>query len=361
MASRRSPLAGTTTVQADNKKRLENLLKQPDNQVCADCPERGPRWASATMGTFICIKCSGIHRNLGVHISFVRSVNLDEWKTEHVEQMERWGNGRARAYFEAEVPSSYARPSDWSNVQQMTKWIRAKAAPTPVADLLDFTAPEPTPPPASIPASFPASSFQMEAPVATAAGPPPSLPPSLPVVEMTSSGKPKLSTDQLLSMFMNPAAPPQPQQQQPGMYGGQGFAQPGYPNHHYQQHRQHQQPHYQQYQQHQQHQQYDKHLSHHQHQRQQQQNPFEPPSSGGLGMMGGMGGGMAVSQQQQQQQQRQTHQDGFGLGVTSMMPPPSLHPSLPATYPPQQQPQQPVWSPQSQQGGGGGGMNGFPF
>ena len=40
------------------------------------------------------------------------------------QQMERWGNGRARAYYEAEVPSSYTRPSDWSNVHQMTKWIK---------------------------------------------------------------------------------------------------------------------------------------------------------------------------------------------------------------------------------------------
>mmetsp|Transcript_11479 Transcript_11479/g.19261 ORF Transcript_11479/g.19261 Transcript_11479/m.19261 type:complete len:94 (+) Transcript_11479:72-353(+) len=67
------------------KKRLEALLKLPDNQICADCRKRGPRWASANLGTFFCIECSGIHRNLGVHISFVRSVNLDSWKPEQVE------------------------------------------------------------------------------------------------------------------------------------------------------------------------------------------------------------------------------------------------------------------------------------
>jgi hypothetical protein len=44
----------------------------------------GPRWASWNLGLFFCIRCAGIHRNLGVHISRVKSVNLDTWTPQQV-------------------------------------------------------------------------------------------------------------------------------------------------------------------------------------------------------------------------------------------------------------------------------------
>uniref|UniRef100_A0A8D2MHP5 Arf-GAP domain-containing protein n=1 Tax=Zonotrichia albicollis TaxID=44394 RepID=A0A8D2MHP5_ZONAL len=44
-----------------------------------------PRWASWNIGVFICIRCAGIHRNLGVHISRVKSVNLDQWTQEQIQ------------------------------------------------------------------------------------------------------------------------------------------------------------------------------------------------------------------------------------------------------------------------------------
>lgn len=38
-----------------------------------------PEWASLNLGVLMCIECSGIHRNLGSHISKVRSLGLDDW------------------------------------------------------------------------------------------------------------------------------------------------------------------------------------------------------------------------------------------------------------------------------------------
>lgn len=113
-------------LQAKLRKRLEALLKLPDNQACCDCRRRGPRWASANLGVFMCIECSGIHRNLGVHISFVRSVNLDTWSVKQVDFMEEWGNARAALYFEAELPSSVQRPKEGDSVRTTERFIRDK-------------------------------------------------------------------------------------------------------------------------------------------------------------------------------------------------------------------------------------------
>jgi Arf-GAP with coiled-coil, ANK repeat and PH domain-containing protein len=59
-----------------------------------------PDWASLSFGILICIKCSGIHRSLGVHLSKVRSLALDFWNPEHVELMKELGNERSKLIFE---------------------------------------------------------------------------------------------------------------------------------------------------------------------------------------------------------------------------------------------------------------------
>ncbi|KAL3229258.1 ADP-ribosylation factor GTPase-activating protein GCS1 [Nakaseomyces bracarensis] len=79
-------------VDPDNRRRLLQLQKIGSNKRCVDCNAPNPQWASPKFGIFICLECAGTHRSLGVHISFVRSITMDQFKQEELVRMEKGGN-----------------------------------------------------------------------------------------------------------------------------------------------------------------------------------------------------------------------------------------------------------------------------
>ncbi|KAI7867680.1 hypothetical protein BDF14DRAFT_1684770, partial [Spinellus fusiger] len=63
---------------------LADLLKVPGNDYCADCTAKNPRWVSYSLGVFLCVRCAGLHRKMGTHISKIKSMTMDQWTLDQI-------------------------------------------------------------------------------------------------------------------------------------------------------------------------------------------------------------------------------------------------------------------------------------
>lgn len=93
--------------------------------MCVDCGAPNPDWASLNLGALMCIECSGMHRNLGSHVSRVRSLDLDDWPSELTAVMCAIGNARANSVWEGKIQNK-TKPSPSSSREEKEKWVRAK-------------------------------------------------------------------------------------------------------------------------------------------------------------------------------------------------------------------------------------------
>ncbi|KIR36008.1 zinc finger protein [Cryptococcus deuterogattii MMRL2647] len=128
---------------ADDKKELKRIAAEEGNARCADCHGgmKASRWATISLHNtpivlFLCIRCIGIHRSLGTHISKARSVDMDIWTLEQIALAREWGNIRGNAVWEATRGDEELRPNGPEEMKEFIKqkyvegrWLRPEDRP----------------------------------------------------------------------------------------------------------------------------------------------------------------------------------------------------------------------------------------
>ncbi|XP_039653318.1 arf-GAP with GTPase, ANK repeat and PH domain-containing protein 1-like isoform X2 [Perca fluviatilis] len=104
---------------------LQAIRNAKGNNFCVDCDAPNPTWASLNLGALICIECSGMHRNLGTHLSRVRSLDLDDLPRELTLVLSAIGNHLVNSIWEART-LGHRKPAPDATREERESWIRAK-------------------------------------------------------------------------------------------------------------------------------------------------------------------------------------------------------------------------------------------
>ncbi|KAK7867299.1 hypothetical protein R5R35_002124 [Gryllus longicercus] len=104
---------------------IRYVQKLPGNDRCCDCSSQNDAtWLSTNFGIIVCIECSGIHRDLGVHISRIQSLTLDNIGTSQLLLARHMTNSNFNEVMEANLHSNKPTPS--SSMEERYEFIRAK-------------------------------------------------------------------------------------------------------------------------------------------------------------------------------------------------------------------------------------------
>ncbi|KAI1289605.1 Arf-GAP with SH3 domain, ANK repeat and PH domain-containing protein 1 [Halotydeus destructor] len=105
---------------------IGQVQKLPGNDKCVDCNStKDPTWLSTNFGVLTCIECSGIHRDLGVHISRIQSLTLDNIGTSQLLLARLMSNNGFNDVSEAMLRQG-EKPNLNSSMEQRYEYIRAK-------------------------------------------------------------------------------------------------------------------------------------------------------------------------------------------------------------------------------------------
>ncbi|XP_018414210.1 PREDICTED: arf-GAP with SH3 domain, ANK repeat and PH domain-containing protein 1 isoform X5 [Nanorana parkeri] len=126
MAFRGDQSSGESSLEDLTKAIIEDVQKTPGNYACCDCGSPDPTWLSINLGILTCIECSGIHREMGVHISRIQSLELDKLGTSELLLAKNVGNNNFNDIMEGNLPTPSPKPTPSSDMTARKEYITAK-------------------------------------------------------------------------------------------------------------------------------------------------------------------------------------------------------------------------------------------